>query len=373
VLGYGDLAPTISIPAPPRHELLSLLLSEFDEELVMDITFKQLEIFRWVVVAGSITKASHRIGLSQPSISQQLAKLEETLDVQLIIRNRTGLVSMTPAGEYWFKASEDILGRMAIAMSEHEKRYKHSTVILRLGATPVLRGRFTAQAARIAQSAPGFVKFELIYDLNSGALVEQLRMHQINFAIVAEQAILSDQSSFATTRLFDDKIAWAVPAEVSDTEILAALNPAGDFGKQNPIMANYVEIDAVVPTRPHSDDWFRHFLPQAMATFSAPTFAASIELVAGGLGTCHVPLSLLPNLSQATLNRVKLFRIKGMERSVVLAMRKHLLTHAAYSYIFNELAAYCRTEYLSAMHEDQIPLFDDLLQQAMPAQSQAAE
>lgn len=43
----------------------------------MDITFKQLEIFRWVVVAGSITKASHRIGLSQPSISQQLAKLEK--------------------------------------------------------------------------------------------------------------------------------------------------------------------------------------------------------------------------------------------------------------------------------------------------------
>ena len=138
----------------------------------MDITFKQLEIFRWVVVAGSITKASHRVGLSQPSISQQLAKLEETLDVQLIIRNRTGLVSMTPAGEFWFKASEDMLGRMANTMSEHNQRFKHSSVVLRLGATPVLRGRFTAAAARIAQSAPGFVKFELVYDLNSSALVE---------------------------------------------------------------------------------------------------------------------------------------------------------------------------------------------------------
>lgn len=55
----------------------------------MGITLKQLEILRWVVVTGSITKASHRIGLSQPSISQQLAKLQETLDVQLIVRNRT--------------------------------------------------------------------------------------------------------------------------------------------------------------------------------------------------------------------------------------------------------------------------------------------
>ena len=173
----------------------------------MDITFRQLEIFRWVVVAGSITKASHRIGLSQPSISQQLAKLEEMLNVQLINRNRTGQVSMTPAGEFWFKSSEDILGRMSGAMNEHEKRFRHSSVVLRLGATPVLRGAFTAATAHIAQSAPGFVKFELVYDVNSSALVEQLRMHQINFAIVSEPAILKDQLSFAVSRLF-----WFVAA-----------------------------------------------------------------------------------------------------------------------------------------------------------------
>lgn len=333
----------------------------------MDITFKQLEIFRWVVVAGSITKASHRIGLSQPSISQQLAKLEETLDVQLIVRNRTGLVSMTPAGEYWFKASEDILGRMASAMSEHEKRFRHASVVLRLGATPALRGTFTAAAARIAQSAPGFVKFELVYDLNSSALVEQLRMHQINFAVVAEQAILNDQLSFAVSRLFEDKMAWAVPASVSDDDIRAALNLGLSASKINPVLTNYIEIEATVPTRAPSDDWYRNFLPQATATFTAPTFSASIELVAGGLGTCHVPFSLLPNLNQSILNEVKLFRINGMNRTVVLAMRKHLMTHSAYSHIFNELTTYCRNEYLRAMRADEIPFFDDLLTQRPPS------
>ena len=338
----------------------------------MDITFKQLEIFRWVVVAGSITKASHRVGLSQPSISQQLAKLEETLDVQLIIRNRTGLVSMTPAGEFWFKASEDMLGRMANTMSEHNQRFKHSSVVLRLGATPVLRGRFTAAAARIAQSAPGFVKFELVYDLNSSALVEQLRMHQINFAIVAEQAILNDQLSFAVSRLFEDKIAWAVPSSISDDELRAMLNPPSATTRINPVLKNYIEIEATVPTRASSDDWYRNYLPLATATFTAPTFAASIELVAGSLGTCHVPFSLLPNLSQSTLNKIKLFRINGMNRTAVLAMRKHLLTHAAYAHIFHELTAYCRNEYLEAMHQDQIPSFDDLLRSAFQAEIQSA-
>ncbi len=338
----------------------------------MDITFKQLEIFRWVVVAGSITKASHRIGLSQPSISQQLAKLEETLDVQLIVRNRTGMVSMTPAGEFWFKASEDILGRMAVALNDHEKRFKHASVVLRLGATPVLRGHFTAAAARIAQSAPGFVKFELVYDTNSSNLVEQLRMHQINFAIVAESAITNDQSSFATSRLFEDKIAWAVPSSLTNEEIVVALGNRSDTSKAHPILSQFIEIDPQVPTRHASDDWYRFHLPNATPTFAAPTFAASIELVAGGLGTCHVPLSLLPNLSQTTLDSVKLFRITGMNRHVVLAMRKHLLTHAAYAHIFNRLTDFCRFEYQTAMHEESIPSFDDLLP-AAPSIRAAAE
>ena len=326
----------------------------------MDITFRQLEIFRWVVVAGSITKASNRIGLSQPSISQQLAKLEEMLNVQLINRNRTGQVSMTPAGEFWFKSSEDILGRMTVAMNEHEKRFRHSSVVLRLGATPVLRGTFTAATAHIAQSAPGFVKFELVYDVNSSALVEQLRMHQINFAIVSEPAILKDQLSFAVSRLFEDQMAWAVPASLSEDDLRLALNAPPDGSGVNPILTNYIEIEASVPTRAASDEWYRAFLPAATATFTTPTFAASIEMVAGGLGTCHVPFSLLPNLSPAILQGVRLYRISGMNRWVVLAMRKHLQTHAAFAHIFHELTAYCQGAYQDAMHVEHIGSFDAL-------------
>ena len=340
----------------------------------MDITFKQLEIFRWVVVAGSITKASHRIGLSQPSISQQLAKLEETLDAQLIVRNRTGSVSMTPAGEYWFKASEDILGRMAVAKNDHEKRFRRASVVLRLGATPVLRGHFTAAVARIAQSAPGFAKFELVYDLNSRNLVEQLRMHQINFAIVAESAIHNDQSSFATSRLFEDKIAWAVPSSLSEAEIRTALDPQSDTAKIHPILGHYIEIDPEVPTRAASDDWYRCYLPHATPSFAAPTFQASVDLVSGGLGTCHVPLSLLPNLSEAVLKSIRLYKITGMNKYAVLAMRKHLLTHPAYAHIFNRLTDFCRNEYLAAMHEEQIASFDDLIRPVQPVtMSSAAE
>lgn len=318
-------------------------------EAAVEITFRQIEIFRWVVIAGSITKASNWIGLSQPSISQQLAKLEEALSVQLIVRNRTGLVSMTPAGEFWFKSSEDILGRISSIMNEHEQRFRNANVVLKLGATPGFRGRFTAAAARIAGQEPSFVKFDLVYDLTSSALVEQLRMHRINMAIVSENAIENDLSSFATVRLFEDRIAWAVPADVSDDAIRYALLPDAQPMRIDPVLKRYVEIDAAVPTRPASDDWYRNTLPPALATYSAPTFAASVELVADGLATCHVPLSLLPNLAPQMRNRLKLFEIDGMSRTIVLAMRKHMLSHAAFSRIFNGIAEFCGTEYATEM------------------------
>src|ERR1700709_183044 len=116
----------------------------------MDITLKQLEIFQAVIVAGSITKASRRIGLSQPSISQQLAKLEEKLGSQLIQRNRTGIISLTPAGEYWSNASHDLLQRLEGVVDQHNHRFADSSVFVRMGVTPTLRGRFAAAAGRIA-------------------------------------------------------------------------------------------------------------------------------------------------------------------------------------------------------------------------------
>lgn len=335
----------------------------------MDITHRQLEIFHGVVVAGSITKASQRIGLSQPSISQQLAKLEETLDVQLIKRNRTGCVALTPAGEFWLKHAQDILGRMAAAVNEHEERFKQANIVLRLGTTPALRGRFTAAAARIALQERGFVKFELVYDLNSTALVERLRMHQLNFAIVAEASITRERASFVTVRLFDDHFAWAVPASVPEDAIRYALLPDADPRKIDPVLRRYVEIDAAVPTRPDSDGWYRHFLPSATPVFGAPTFHASIEFVAADLATCHVPLSLLPNLTPGVRRRLRFYEIDGMSRRAVLAMRKHLLTHGAYARIFHGLAAFCRTEYEGEMRVDELSSMAWLLPAAEAAEA----
>jgi molybdate transport repressor ModE-like protein len=321
----------------------------------LDISLKQLEMFRAVVVAGSITKASRRMGLSQPSISQQLAKLEELLGTPLLRRNRTGLISLTPAGEYWFRASDSMLQQMANSVDEHRQRFIDNSVSLQIGVTPTLRGRFVAAAARIAKEEPGFTKFDLFYALSSHELVEKLRLHQLNCAIVNVDALAEDRNSFAVTDLFQDHIAWVVPSGVSAADVRAAQKQQPRGEPLPDCLSHFVDVYSNPQLRTQSEEWYRHHVPGASATFRAMTYAAATDIVGEGLATAHCPMSMLPNIPD--VERAKLqFLPTDIVRNVALVMPKHLLTLPSYANIYRRLADFCRDEYRNEMKFDGIRL-----------------
>jgi DNA-binding transcriptional LysR family regulator len=316
---------------------------------VQDITFKQLEIFNAVVVAGSITKASRRIDLSQPSISQQLAKFEERLGCQLIVRNRGGAVVLTPAGEYWFGVSTEMLGRLKTVFTEHDQRFVRNSLTLRLGLTPTMRGRFVSEAAKIASGQPGFTKFEVQYATTSAELVEKLRLHQLNYAIVTDEAVVNDRNTFAIAPLFEDPIAWVVPASVPLAEVRAALGDDKSASLSMPLR-HFVDMDPQLSLRNSSFEWYRHTLPGATPTYSASTYPLAVDMVAAGLATAHCPMSLLPNLSESVRRLIRMVQIEGMSRQIVLAMPKHLMSLRSYAQTFNGIAEFCRTDYVAEMN-----------------------
>ena len=65
----------------------------------MAITLHQIRIFWAVAQARSFTKASKLLGLAQPSLSQQIAKLEEEIGTQLFIRGHANM-TLTEAGSF---------------------------------------------------------------------------------------------------------------------------------------------------------------------------------------------------------------------------------------------------------------------------------
>lgn len=315
---------------------------------MQDITLKQLEIFNAVVVAGSITKASRRIGLSQPSISQQLAKLEEKVGSQLVVRKRGGAVALTPSGEFWFTASTDMIGRLRTVFTEHDRRFVSKSLTLRLGVTPTLRGRFVAQAARIASNQAGFIKFEARNAATGVELVEMLRLHQLNCVMVTDDEIVDDRNAFAITQLFDDPFTLVLPADVSDADFEAALE-GNAAESQHASLSHFIDVDAQPTLRNYASEWYRHRLPAAMPTFSTNTYPLAIDMVAAGLATAICPMSMLPSLSTNMRESVKLVPIESMKRKVVLAMPKHLMSLRSYAQTYNGIAEFCRNEYTNDM------------------------
>ena len=315
----------------------------------MNITFHQLEIFEAVVISGSLTKASRALQLSQPSISQQLYKLEENLGVQLIIRNREGSSKLTPAGEYWHKVSAEILEHMDTVTKVHEETYLTSNVRISLGVTPNLRGNFISSAARIAQEQEHYLKFELVTAESSARLVEKLRLHKINCAVVSDTDLIEDAASYKITKLFEDQIAWVVPSAVSNQDIRDAIQLVKVPKDKNPVLRRYVDVAQQMFTKHGARDWFSINLPESVASFSTPSFVAAVDLVAAGLATSTVALSLVPNLSSSVLRKVKFFEIEGTRINAVLAVRKHLMSHSSYAHFHNQLVEYCRDEYWPAM------------------------
>ncbi|MEZ2128065.1 MULTISPECIES: LysR family transcriptional regulator [unclassified Sinorhizobium] len=65
----------------------------------MRFTLRQLEYFIATAEAGSITLASDRIRVSQPSISTAISQLEIELGTQLFLRRHAQGLSLTPAGQ----------------------------------------------------------------------------------------------------------------------------------------------------------------------------------------------------------------------------------------------------------------------------------
>jgi DNA-binding transcriptional LysR family regulator len=70
--------------------------------------FRLLKYIVAIAETGNITRASERLFLAQPTLSQQIIGLEEGIGVQIFVRRREG-ISLTPAGQMLYAYAQDAL------------------------------------------------------------------------------------------------------------------------------------------------------------------------------------------------------------------------------------------------------------------------
>src|SRR5690606_26543869 len=78
---------------------------------------RQLQYFVAMYEEGSVTRASRRLNIVQPAISQQLAKLEEELGTSLFNRTPRG-ITPTPTGDDAYRHFLPILHELERARQE---------------------------------------------------------------------------------------------------------------------------------------------------------------------------------------------------------------------------------------------------------------
>ena len=84
----------------------------------MDI--KQLRYFIAIAEEGSLSAASQRLRVAQPSLSQHVIKIEQELGVTLINRSPRG-VALTPSGEILLRHARDICHSMSVCQESVKK------------------------------------------------------------------------------------------------------------------------------------------------------------------------------------------------------------------------------------------------------------
>ena len=85
----------------------------------MDV--RQLRYFVRIAELGSVSAASHRLGVAQPSLSQHIKHLEQELGVDLLIRSSRG-VSLTDSGQILLSHATSIVNAVDVAVTEIKDR-----------------------------------------------------------------------------------------------------------------------------------------------------------------------------------------------------------------------------------------------------------
>lgn len=142
---------------------------------------KQLRYFVAIADAGSLVRASERIGIAQPALSVQLANLEAELGTQLFIRSNRG-IELTEDGAVLLQRARNLIEDHNSIIAEMKSlRTPTGSLIVGLPSNAV---RLLAPAIyeAISTSLPK-VKLH-IAEMSSAFLYESLLERRVDFAIL---------------------------------------------------------------------------------------------------------------------------------------------------------------------------------------------
>jgi DNA-binding transcriptional LysR family regulator len=171
---------------------------------IMD--WEQLAYFRTAGRLQHITQAAERLGITQPTLSRSLARLERELGVPLFAHAGRAVV-LTPYGIAFLERVERALGEIDEGRREIADLAGSARGRIRLGFLRSLGSEYVPDVVRRFRDKHADVEFDLVQ--NNGATLEaQLRSGELDCALLAGP--LADKR-FAWKHVLDQELVVVVP------------------------------------------------------------------------------------------------------------------------------------------------------------------
>jgi DNA-binding transcriptional LysR family regulator len=156
----------------------------------MNVTLRQLRVFRSVAEGRNFSRAGDQVGLSQPAVSRSILELEGQLGLKLLDRT-TREVMLTEAGQSLAARLERVLDDLDQTLQDVAGLASARGGKVRVASSPTLSANLMpACIATCAAQAPG-IQF-LLLDRIQQDVLDSVRSGEVDFGVVIEPSEAGD-------------------------------------------------------------------------------------------------------------------------------------------------------------------------------------
>jgi len=161
-----------------------------------------------VARSGNFSRAAEQCHVSQPSLSQQILKLEEELGERLFDRTKRE-TKITPHGEAFLRRAVRILEEVDAATREAHDAKELISGVIAIGVIPTIAPYLLPDVmAAFAKDYPG-VEI-VVQEETTGRLLKLLKGYEIDLALISPPF---DNEGLETRHLLDEELLLALPKE----------------------------------------------------------------------------------------------------------------------------------------------------------------
>ena len=287
------------------------------------MTLHQLRIFLSVAQSSTLTRASKQLDLAQPSLSKQLALLEESVGARLFDRAHNGMV-LTDAGRVLLRHAQRVLQEIDEAEAGLREFAAGKRAIIRVaGVNSAIKTLLPAALMRCADSS----RLEVdIHEAAPGEVLEMLYSRQVHIGLIAADSVAQASVGFRQVTIAEDAYVFAVPSRIDLAEIDAMESAPPDVAG---VLNSCIQFSFGTQHTLRVQQWYQRVLPSHRIVAHCRTYDVALELVRAGFGVCLVP-ALTALQVTGTLDGIELYATDHGNRRTVAIIADQYLRLAPY-------------------------------------------